>query len=229
MSDNINVLDATRQTVTLATKDLAGVEYYKMMLVNSSGTILEFNDLAEIGVVPHVHSGHGSIHFHVENISATTTYILVDMSDTTNYPHGANPVSLHIDSMTYQVDADNTADYQIDFYYLENVDGTDGDLRMWFSIVGNKTAGNSVRDYIDWSASGPVMKSGTGGTKSSSNMITLDDPDYSSADNYKSTHNVAVANTPCGSGDIVMKVVMAAGSINLALNLSYHSHDASHP
>ena len=228
MADNINVLDATRQTVTMATKDIGGVEHSKVMLVNSSGTILEFNDTAGIGVVPHEHPGHGDIHFHVDNVSASETYILVDMSDTTNYPHTSATV-LHIDSLYYAVEGDTNADYAIDFYFLEDVDGSDGDAYMWFSITGNKTAGNTVSRYIDWSGSGPIMKSSTGGTKPSSNKVSLADTDYSSADNYKSTHNMAVANTPCGSGDIVLKITRTAGSFNLILNLAYHAHAVGHP
>ena len=113
MSDNINVYDKDRNTVVMATKDVGGVEHSKVMITNSSGTILEFGDYAGIGVITHEHPGHGTIHFHVDGISASASYILVDLSDTTNYPH-TNTEVLHVDALYYNIDSSVTASFDID-------------------------------------------------------------------------------------------------------------------
>jgi hypothetical protein len=100
---------------------------------------------------------------------------------------------------------------------------------MWYSISGNKTAGNSQTKFIDWGGAGPVLTYAAGGTKPSSNMITADDTDYQTDVALKSVHNMASATSFPGNGDVILVIDWTAGSIDIHLNISYHTHDATHP
>lgn len=228
-ADNYTVLDSTRSTVTFGSKDIGGVEYPTKTLVDESGAGITKWDYWGIGVILHEHDGHGDIHFHDPNVTGDNTYILVDISDNTNYPHGASAVSLHLDAMHYQINASGTAEYKIEFYYIENCDATDCDSYMFDSIAGDKSSGNNYNESTPWSGSGPLLQTGSGGTKVSSNMITLNNTTYNTATTYKSTHNFAAAATAAGNNDLIMVVDHTAGTFSLRINLSYHSHDATHP
>lgn len=227
-SDYITVLDGNRDPRNLKAIDNGGIHSYVMIPALADGTTVNLDDSARIGFVPHEHEGHADLHFHSTGITGDDTYILVDMSDSTNYPHGSGAVVLHVDAIDYEIDSDNSGSYDINFYYLENCDATDCDSRMWYSISGNKTSGNSQTKYINWAGDGPVLKSTSGGTMSSSNMVTLNDTTYNTSTNYKSTYSYSSAVTPAGNGDIIMVVDHTAGVFDLHINLSYHIHDATH-
>ena len=73
-------------------------------------------------VINHSHIDQGATHMHVDGLGAgTTRYLLVDISDTTNYPH-ANTTYIHLEWFEVEVDGSAAAEYQVNLGFIENVD-----------------------------------------------------------------------------------------------------------
>lgn len=226
-ADNIIVLDGNRTARTLATKDLTGVHTYKMMVTDSTGNIIDFSDHGGIGVTPHEHSGHGNIHMHLLNLTTSTTrYILIDLSDTTNWPHTTG-TSIHLEYLDMQVDASNTAAYTIDFIMLDSCSITSCRSGMVWATSGSQSTGNNKEIHINWAQHGPVCKFGTGGVFS--DMVTDPDTNYQTDVLLRSTLDPSSATVAPNNGDLIMVVTITAGTITIDTNLAYHTHAVDHP
>ncbi len=56
--------------------------------------------------------------------------------------------------------------------------------------------------------------------------IDLNDVAFQTDVNLATPVDPATTDTPSGTGDIALRVIMVAGSIDLALGATYHSHSA---
>jgi hypothetical protein len=192
-------------------------------IVTGRGKMVTLNNRV-IHVVPHAHSDQGTIHFHMEDLTAGTyRVIVIDISDTDNYPHTKTDY-VHLEWLEIEVDGDVIADYQINLGYLENVDENNGDRTVIKHWSGTKTAGRSIREFITVSPNGWKMKSDFHTT----HMKSLNDTNYQTDANLVSTLDPTTADTPSGNGDVVMEIVVNAGSINMSFETSYHGHDELH-
>lgn len=73
------------------------------------------------------------IHLDAEDIDATTGFMLVDLSDTTNWPHtDTGHIDLLFFAMTTDPNATFSGDIQLGF--LTNVDATNGDFNEIFEL-----------------------------------------------------------------------------------------------
>ena len=175
--------------------------------------------LGHADVVRHAHEEGGMINITTPSLSASQDFILIDISDTTNYPH-ANTNWLHIAWINVGVDSDNSGDYVIEFGFLENVDGTDGDFYPIGSVQGTKTAGNSISGFWAMLPEGPKCKSDSLATSN----VSLNDAAFNTATNLATTLSPGATATPSGSRDLVMRVTRNAGSFVVTAQVYYHSH-----
>ena len=190
----------------------------KTNIVDVTGAIIQEVDSAgHAGVVAHAHSEGGHISFEAD-ISVSEDFILADISDTTNYPHD-NTSWLHFVNYKIGEEASNTADYQIILGFLENVDATNGDFVHIDKWNGSKQAGNNIREIV---ATNPenvkALSSANAGTRD------LNDVAFQTDVNLASSIDPTTVDTPSGNGDIVIRVIINAGSINLTFGMVYHSH-----
>ena len=183
----------------------------------TTGDTLEIDSLGHAGVVNHAHSEGGHILFK-KTFSASEDVILIDLSDTTNYPHD-NTVWLHTSNMTLDIQGDATADYVVTIGFLASVDGTDGDFHEIFEIDGSKKAGSSHTLQISQAPEAPKLKAG-----SFVGPMSENDTAFQTDVNLASTLDPATADTPSGSGDMVMRVLRTAGTFSVNLMIGYHSH-----
>lgn len=225
-ADNLTVLDGNRVERVLATDDDAGVHTYKMRITNTDGEVINFSDHGSIGVTPHEHSSHGNVHLMPSNISANVDYILVDLSDTTHWPH-TDTTALHLEFLDMQVDASSTAAWEIHLVWLDNCSVASCDSYPVFGASGNKTTGNNLETQIAWQQAGPILKPGFPAFLSSHTI--LGDTTYQTDVPLRSAYIIGSASTFPGSGDLLLQVVVTAGSINIHCNLAYHTHNALHP
>lgn len=169
-------------------------------------------------VVQHSHPNSITAHIHLSNITTTSDYVFIDISDTVNYGHvGTNYA--HIEHAWVSIDADTNADYQVTVGYLKDVTTTGGTFVHLYTVSGTKKAGNS-KDVIL-----PVYPNG--GKLNDAFVVTADlvnSSDYANTNTLPSTLSPATPDTNPNNGDVVLNIVMNAGSINLALNTSYHAH-----
>ncbi len=177
------------------------------------------NSEGRLDIIPHAHADEGTIHFHVNNIGASINYILIDMSDIVNYPH-VHTDYLHLDNFYVEVDANASADYVIKIGVLENIDASNGDRYTAFHVSGTKQTGKDKEIFLPLLPAGIRMRS----LSIATHDISLNDSSYQTDVNMKTTLDPSTADTPPGNGDVVCEIVINAGQINLAINLSYHSH-----
>lgn len=197
------------------------MSYFKSILITdaTTGETATVNVDGHLDIVPHGHPEGGNILFK-KDFSASEDLILIDLSDTTNYPHD-NTSWLHTHNMVMSIQGSTSADYTIQIGFLESVDGTDGDFHEIFTVDGSKKAGNSAFIDISQAPEAPRLTSSrfTG-------PVELNQTAFQTDVNLASTLDPATADTPSGSGDMVMRVTRNAGSFSVNLMIGYHSHAA---
>lgn len=148
------------------------------------------------------------------DVSATTGYILVDKSDTTNYPHGsANPII--VKSVRVEAETEATSpEYNIRIGVLEEVDATDGTTR-WFYEARVATVARLV-DHVKYDGEGLSCDTTPGfiGTRNTTNTRFQTDTAIA---------NPTGTNANPGAGDIVAELVEVAGTgtISAVLQVEY--------
>lgn len=172
-------------------------------------------------VVQHSHPDSGYIHcdFDVTAGAGNTDIILIDLSDTTNYPH-SNTGYIHLEEIYIDVDSGSSSVYTITVGFLENVDATDGDLYEIMHIDGSKDAGLSKEIHKKFYPNGPKCTSSSIATSG----ITLNDTTYQTDVNLATTIDPSTADTPPGSGDLVIRAVTTSADIGIEINIAYHTH-----
>lgn len=181
------------------------------------------NSEGRMDVVQHSHPYNGWIQADFDlAASLTQDFIILDISDTTNYPHDDTGY-IHIEYFAITIDAATNAAYTIEFGYLENVDGTDGDFHEVFHFSGTKSTGNQLLVDKSFAPNGPQLTS----ARAVSSDKSLNDTAFQTDVNLASTLDPSTADTPSGDRDMVMRVVLTGGDINVSVNMSYHTHAAA--
>jgi len=177
-----------------------------------------------LDVVQHAHPDSVYVHFDYAFTGGTSLdFILIDLSDTTNYHH-TNTGYIHLEELFINVDADTNASYQVTVGWLENVDATDGDLYEITHLYGTKAVGQQKEIIRKFYPNGPKCSSSYAVTSD----ITLNDTAFQTDVNMRTTLDPTTADTPSGSGDLILRVNAGAGGantdFNVEVNLSFHSH-----
>jgi len=153
-------------------------------------------------------------------VTADTSFILIDISDTVNYPHSETGY-VHVDWFEVQVDASTTpaADYKINLGYLDNVDATNGDLTIFKHWSGSRTTGLQLLEVFSMYPNGWRCRS----ESIASHAEIVDSIVYQTDVNLPSTLSPATPDTPSGDGDVVLFVEVAAGTIDVSFEIGYHT------
>jgi len=239
MADNVKVKGSVSAgAIDVATDDIGGIHHpqYKIefgadgtatpvdstnplpiQLYGSGGALVEVDANGHIGVVAHTHDEGGHIHFK-RAIAATQDFILIDLSDTTTYPH-ANTGWIHTSNMVLGIDASSDANYLVQIGFLENVDGTNGDFHGIFDVSGSKKTGVNQNVSITQAPEAPQMRS-----SGLLGPVMADQTGFQTDVNLASTADPATVDTPSGNGDVAVRVTITAGDINLSILMGYHTH-----
>lgn len=172
-------------------------------------------------IVQHAHPDGSYIHcdFDVTAGAGNFDLILIDLSDTTNYHH-TNTGYIHIEEIYIDIDSGSSSVYTITVGFLENVDGTDGDFYEIMHISGDKNAGLSKEIHKKFFPNGPKCSSSYVTTSG----VTLNDVTYQTDVNLATTLDPATADTPPGSGDLVIRAITTSADIGVEINIAYHTH-----
>jgi hypothetical protein len=180
-----------------------------------------------------------TVHLGAEAVAASTAYVLVDLSDTTNFPHNdTNWINLlglilntekHSDGVfdiwvgsIYEVDADNGSAEWFKVFHLEHVANTT-DSTDRFAEVVDFTLGGANPDGIN-------CKVNSGGTGF---VYLLSNQEQAGSDNWQTDTGLASpagaasgATGKPGAGDIVVWVeeVSDAGTLDFSLTAIYEAH-----
>lgn len=190
-----------------------------VILYGSNGLPMEVNSEGRADVVQHAHPGNGVFHFKADDLTASQDFILIDISDTINFPH-VETGYVHLEWFAYEVDASNNAAYELSLGFLENVDGTNGDFCEVYHIGGSKASGQTKDVVLPFYPNGPRM---VGGSLITSTTVQ-NDTAFQTDVNLASIIDPTTPNTPSGNGDVVLRVVITTGTITISMNGAYHTH-----
>lgn len=192
----------------------------RVQVDGNTGKAMTVNSEGRGDVVQHAHVGQATLHFTVEGLEVGIhRFILIDISDTANYPH-INTDYVHIEWLHTEIDGNNQADYTSCIGFLKNVDASNGDRYALSCVSGTKTAGQSIRLFENYYPNGYRLRSESIVTSN----ISLNDTAYQTDVNLKSTLNPITADTPAGNGDVILEIVVNAGVVNANIDLGYHTH-----
>jgi len=155
------------------------------------------------------------IHKDFEDISADVDYMLIDLSDTTNWPH-TNTGHIDIAHIMINVAPSSSFRGDIEIGFLTNVDATNGDFNEILELHLDQSA-----DAFTWSQNygafemslesahwfGPQELNET----AFQTDVNLEGPDGTTA-------------FPSGAGDLVMRIHRTAGNLSGSITLGYRTH-----
>lgn len=186
----------------------------------TTGKRATVDELGHLDVIAHAHAEGGLFHFVSGSLSADQDFIVIDKSDTTNYPHD-NTGWLHSGWFLLKIDADSAAAYTIRLGFLANVDATNGDFIEVHRLAATKQTGNQVFAFFPMDPHGAKMRA----SSMVSSINDLNDTAFQTDVNLATTIDPSTADTPSGDGDMVLRVEITAGNIDITLDGAYHSHE----
>lgn len=155
-----------------------------------------------------------TINTEFHDIAAQTAFMLVDLSDTTNWPHTLTGKVI-IEYLILQADPDNSFVGEIKIGYLANVDATNGDFHQLLEIDFSKQSTLLVE----------VINFGSHGLDCSDahhfGLDTLDSTLFQTDVNLEGPDGTVVY--PSGDGDLVLLVERSAGQLNVSITLGYET------
>lgn len=150
-------------------------------------------------------------HFEATNISSTTGYVLIDKSDTTNYPHTHTGC---LGLLHYHVVLNPGGNYvgNVQIGFLEDVDTNNGDFYPITTYTMQKQPATEVENVVyDY----PVLLN-------SDDVITVQSSDDSTWQTDSALSSPNGTSNP-GDGDFVMKVTVSSDDIAVSISSKYIS------
>jgi len=178
---------------------------------NNSVGILSFEGVKSLHVVPGLREDH-SIHLNAANIEVITGFMLVDLSDTDNWPHSDANGYVILRDIYLNVNPNSSFRGDVEVGFLTDVGATDGDFNSLHTWHFGQAA-NDILESLQFAGGlackleshfGPVSKDDT----LWQNDLNLLGPDG----------NVSY---PSGEGDVVMRITRTAGSVNAGIMVRY--------
>lgn len=155
-----------------------------------------------------------TIHLDTQAVAAQTAFMLIDLSDTTNWTHSLTG-HINLEYLILEVDPDGSYFGEIKIGFLTNVDGTDGDFNQIIDIDMVKKSDLLV-ETIDFGSHGfdcevdhhfgPILANST----LFQTDVDLEGPD-------------GATSYPSGNGDLVMLIERSAGTVDVSITLGYEA------
>ena len=154
--------------------------------------------------------GEYGIHICTDNVQATTGYVLVDKSDTVNFPHSVDG-DIYLTGYQISINPDNSFLGQVLIGFISRVDATNGHFRptlCWYFTRGAANLSNSMDFAFD------PMKLHTDNF-----LVAGNDADTTFQTDVALTAPSGTAAP--GVGDCVMKIVRTAGAVSVGITVKY--------
>lgn len=162
-------------------------------------------------------SGHKqsyNVHLDVQNATGTVGYMLIDLSDTTNWPHTATG-HIVIEKIIINVNPSSAYLGDIEIGFLSSVDATDGDFNKIIVIHGERSAVGSTETY-DFAGIGLDLE-----TANWFGPVTANDTTWQTDVNLYGPSGAT--SFPAGAGDLVMKLISTAGNVDIGVSIVYNT------
>lgn len=167
----------------------------------------------------HGHHHVDIIHLDAENVAAETAFMLIDLSDITNFPHpNTGSISIEFFHITINTTKDYSGDVEIGF--LSDVDAANGDFNVIHTFHFDKPGTNertimSIMVHYVGSHVECAKTHWLGPTVANSSLFQTD-TDLARPDG---------GNSKSGDGDFVMRITRSTGSIDVGIMVGYHANE----
>lgn len=171
----------------------------------------------EDGAWENVASSEGILQFHLANIAAAQDFIIIDKSDVTTFPHASASGHIHVVGWDVAVVPDAAYVGEISFGVLDDVTETTGDyIPVWFWPFARKS------QIALSSGTAPISPWVMAVDKIASTNKSVADAAFGSTDLlWCLSDMVAAYSVGCGDGDLVCRITLTAGSMDVAGTLRY--------
>ena len=179
-----------------------------------------YNDRVSLNIVPGRHRSN-TVHLNAQNLVATTGFMLVDLTDTTHWPHlyGGH---ITIESLNVNIAPDANFEGNVEIGFLSNVDATNGDFHKLFSWnLNTTTPPDVISTSYDFDICQIECREDTWFGPTEANDTT-----WQTDVNLVGPPSGAAAY-PAGNGDLVMKVTATAGVVDVSVTLNYLTNATS--
>uniref|UniRef100_A0A6M3M397 Uncharacterized protein n=1 Tax=viral metagenome TaxID=1070528 RepID=A0A6M3M397_9ZZZZ len=151
------------------------------------------------------------------SIAANTAYMVVDLSDTTNWKHQYTD---HIDLCFVNISINGSDDFngRVELGYLENVDAENGDMRIIKSWPIDDTIkyASIITDNLNFDG-----KNGYFHCNSVKSFLPMNQHDQLFQTDVNITGPDGNVLYPSGNGDLVLKITRGAGNVSVGLLVGY--------
>lgn len=162
--------------------------------------------------------GPYSVTLNANNLGASQDFIVIDKSDTANFPHTTATGSIHVTSVHLTIDGSSAWVGDICLGFLENVDADNGDYHCLLRYHMERGTLNIV-EHDDFRFD-PLIASST---YHLTDAISLNDAGFQTDVALGSPFdNTAAYTTVSGDGDLAFRVIRTAGNIDFNLNIKYY-------
>lgn len=153
------------------------------------------------------------IHLDAEDVAATTGFMLIDLSDTTNWTHTDTD---HIDLLFFTLTTDPHATFSGDIQlgFLSGVDDTDGDFNEVFELHMEKKPSAQVVTIQYFF--GIALE-----TAHFFGPITTNDTTWQTDVNLQGPSGAT--SFPSGNGDLVMLITQSAQDVSVSITVGYRT------
>lgn len=155
-------------------------------------------------------------HMDTGSVAIQTAFMIVDLSDTTNWAHAATG-HINLEYLIIEVDPDAAYLGEVKIGFLENVDGTDGDF---FQILDVDMAKKSdlLVEQINFGSHGFDCESNHHFGPILANSVL-----FQTDVNLGGPDDPSTLTYPSGAGDLVMLVERSAGTVDVSITVGYEA------
>lgn len=221
MADNIDIKDGNGSDIVVAAKDNSNIfvprhaivseDNVYAMAVNGEGHIASHTEPASV---------HYSAALKDQSLTQTTGYVLIDLSDTANFPHN-NSHHFHIKWLNVDWETANaTNEWSLILAFITAIDGTSASYREFFRVnhlIKGDVAGH---DFVSAQISPLSLET--------SDFIGVDvtgDTLFNTGDALDSPRGSGLV-TP-GVGDTIVKLAYSSGNVDFNMLIGYTGANAS--
>lgn len=157
-----------------------------------------------------------TVHFDAGSVATETAFMLIDISDTTNWKH-KNTDHIIIDHILLQADPDANYLGEIKVGFLSNVDATNGDFNLIIDLDLAKKS-DLLIENIQFGTHGFHCQ-----TTTHFGPIVADSTLFQTDVNLGGPDDASTLTYPSGNGDLVLLVERTAGAVDVSITLVYET------
>jgi len=186
---------------------------------NKGNTVIPVTPMTrelEEGTRIHTNDACFSVAFGADSVDAKTGYVLIDLSDATNYPH-TETNSIHVDWVSICIHGNATAEGQVEIGFVSAIDGDHGTVHMVACLQISKL---EAITKIHKNFSPSAIRCTTTSHLAGGTLLKTDDVIFQNDTELAATYGTVIPAV----GDLVLLINRVAGTFeNVAVSVGYHT------